>query len=163
MRRLQSSSSGQFALELVRAKGLDVAVAADVLLGNEDVGHAPLVGDLLEGVLDGSAVVCVIMLASVRCSLYSVLRFASPAPSSVVDPALLEKGHAGSGLAPPRARRPSTLRRPPVPHGRSKKSAKYPPEMILTHRSGPAPKPHTWLQSCSTTPWSPCSTGSNSY
>lgn len=42
----------QFALD-----GLQVGVAADVLLVDEDVGHGPLVGELLESVLDVLSVI----------------------------------------------------------------------------------------------------------
>lgn len=76
MRRLQGSGGGQLALELVRAEALDVAVAADVLLGDEDVGHAPLVGELLKGVLDSSTIVCENRLASIIA--VSILCFALP-------------------------------------------------------------------------------------
>ena len=37
---------------------LQLRVAANVLLADEDVGHGTLVGHLLEGVLDGGTVIC---------------------------------------------------------------------------------------------------------
>lgn len=37
--------------------GLQLGVAANVLVVDEDVGHGALVGDLLERILDGGAVV----------------------------------------------------------------------------------------------------------
>lgn len=37
---------------------LELRVAADVLLADEDVGNGTLLGHLLEGILDGGAVVC---------------------------------------------------------------------------------------------------------
>lgn len=49
---------GQLLLEFVLVKGLKVRVASNVLLADEDVWHTALVGNLLQGVLDGSTVVC---------------------------------------------------------------------------------------------------------
>ena len=37
---------------------LELRVAANVLLADEDVGHGALLGDVLESVLDGGTVVC---------------------------------------------------------------------------------------------------------
>ena len=37
---------------------LELGVAANVLLADEDVGDGALLGHLLEGVLDGGAIVC---------------------------------------------------------------------------------------------------------
>lgn len=48
----------QLLLEVVLVKGLKVRVASNVLLADEDVWHAALVGDLLQGILDSSTVVC---------------------------------------------------------------------------------------------------------
>lgn len=57
--RLESASLGEEGLELARAaKALDVRVAANVLLGNVDVGDGALAGDLFECVLDSTAVGC---------------------------------------------------------------------------------------------------------
>jgi hypothetical protein len=38
--------------------GLQLRVTTDVLLADEDVGDGALLGHLLEGVLDGGAIVC---------------------------------------------------------------------------------------------------------
>ena len=38
--------------------GLDIRVATDVVLVDEDVGHAALASDLLEGILECGAVLC---------------------------------------------------------------------------------------------------------
>lgn len=38
---------------------LELGVAANVLLADEDVGHGALLGDVLESILDRSAVVCI--------------------------------------------------------------------------------------------------------
>lgn len=57
--RLESASLGEEGLELARAaEALDVRVAANVLLGNVDVGDGALAGDLFECVLDSTAVGC---------------------------------------------------------------------------------------------------------
>jgi hypothetical protein len=37
---------------------LQLRVATDVLLSDEDVGHGALLGDVLEGILDRGAVIC---------------------------------------------------------------------------------------------------------
>ncbi|KAB8343264.1 hypothetical protein FH972_022852 [Carpinus fangiana] len=57
--KLALQDIGQLAL-----LGLQVRVAANVLLVDEDVGHAALLRDALEGVLDGGTVVCVCMLVA---------------------------------------------------------------------------------------------------
>lgn len=49
-------SSSQLALESVLVKSLEVRVATNVLLSDEDVGDTALVGHLLESILDGRAV-----------------------------------------------------------------------------------------------------------
>jgi len=41
--------------------GLQLRVTADVLLANEDVGDGALLGHLLEGILDGGTVVCIVL------------------------------------------------------------------------------------------------------
>ena len=51
----QSTGISEQALELALL-GLEIRVAANVLLGNVDVGDGALAADLLEGVLDGAAV-----------------------------------------------------------------------------------------------------------
>ena len=45
-------SLGQLALERVLVKSLEIRVSSNVFLADEDVGHAALVGQLCEGVLD---------------------------------------------------------------------------------------------------------------
>lgn len=55
---LQSAGSGELALEVVLLESLDVRVATNVLLVDEDVGHTALAGHLGEGVLDIGTVVC---------------------------------------------------------------------------------------------------------
>lgn len=42
----------------LRLFGLEIGIAANVLLGDEDVGHGSLAGDFLEGVLESGAVFC---------------------------------------------------------------------------------------------------------
>lgn len=37
---------------------LELGVAANVLLADEDVGHGALLGDVFESILDGGTVVC---------------------------------------------------------------------------------------------------------
>jgi len=37
---------------------LELGVAANVLLADEDVGHGALLGDVLESVLDRGAIIC---------------------------------------------------------------------------------------------------------
>lgn len=56
--RLQSTGSGELALEVILLEGLDVRVAANVLLVDEDVGDAALAGHLSESVLDVGTVIC---------------------------------------------------------------------------------------------------------
>jgi hypothetical protein len=53
--RLDGASRLQQSVKLALL-GLQVAVATNVLLLDEDIGHAALAGDFLEGVLDGCAV-----------------------------------------------------------------------------------------------------------
>jgi hypothetical protein len=55
--RLESASALQELLELVaRLEGLNVRVATNVLALDEDVGDGALAGDVLEGVLEVTAV-----------------------------------------------------------------------------------------------------------
>ena len=56
--RLQSTGSGELALEVILLESLDVRVAANVLLVDEDVGDAALAGHLSESVLDVGTVIC---------------------------------------------------------------------------------------------------------
>ena len=56
--RLQSAGSGELALEVILLEGLDVRVAANVLLVDEDVGDAALTSHLSESVLDVGTVIC---------------------------------------------------------------------------------------------------------
>lgn len=56
--RLESAGLLEKVLELAALEqALQVRVAANVLLGDEAVGDGALAGDLVEGVLDGAAVV----------------------------------------------------------------------------------------------------------
>lgn len=54
---LNRASSLQQFRQLILLR-LQVRVAADMLLFDEDVGHGALMGDFFEGVLDGGAVLC---------------------------------------------------------------------------------------------------------
>jgi hypothetical protein len=55
---LDSTSTLQQAIELTFLR-LQVTVATNVILADEDVGHAALAGDFLEGILKGCAVLCI--------------------------------------------------------------------------------------------------------
>ena len=54
---LQGVGSGELALEVVLLESLDVRVAANVLLVDEDVGHAALAGHLGKSVLNIGTVI----------------------------------------------------------------------------------------------------------
>lgn len=62
---LEGADVGQQRLELL-GLGLEVAVATNVLLADEDVGHCALAGQLLEGVLDGGAIFLLVELKGVE-------------------------------------------------------------------------------------------------
>lgn len=52
---LDGTGAFQKSIQL-RLFGLEIGVATNVLLGDEDVGHGSLAGDFLEGVLESGAV-----------------------------------------------------------------------------------------------------------
>jgi hypothetical protein len=44
-------------LQLLGASSLEIRVATDVLLSNEDIGYGALAGDIVQGLLDSVAIV----------------------------------------------------------------------------------------------------------
>jgi hypothetical protein len=61
--RLDGTNALQQSVELAFL-GLQVAVSANVLLSDEDVGHASLARDFLEGILEFGATVCEIAMSA---------------------------------------------------------------------------------------------------